>query len=88
MSDEVITLTVQYINGTIQCFEILSKTDKTEQANLATRIHKLVSADKIMLELRDELLVIPMTNVKNFSISPLPSKLPDGIIHNARLIEA
>ena len=87
MSEQIIRLTVQYINGTVQRFEILTKQDLAEQVNLASRIHKFVSAEQIMLELGDELLVIPMANVKNFSISPLPSKLPDGVIHNARLIE-
>lgn len=81
----MVQITVYYINGEIQQFQFESET--SDQSSLASRIQKMLNADKLMLELEDKLVIIPMQNVQRFEISPSPLKTPDTVIKGVRLLE-
>jgi hypothetical protein len=86
--DRIITLTINYTNGTQQQFEFVAPEVRVgEQANLGTRLHKLLTADPIIIEQADKLLVIPVHNIQSIEISPVPPKLPEGVIHPMREIK-
>ncbi|MEG3974046.1 hypothetical protein QT970_05415 [Microcoleus sp. herbarium8] len=86
--DRIITLTLNYTNGKQQEFEFISSAERVgEQANLGTRLHKFLTADPIIIELADKLVVIPIHNIESLEISPIPSKLPDGVFHSMREIK-
>jgi hypothetical protein len=86
--DRIITLTINYTNGKQQQFEFIPPEVRVgEQANLGTRLHKLLTADPIIIELADKLLVIPVHNIQSIEISPVPPKLPDGVIHPMREVK-
>ena len=80
--DRIITLTIHYTNGKQQHFEFIPQEISVgEQANLGTRLHKLLTADPIIIELADKLLVIPVHNIQSIEISSVPPKLSEGVIH-------
>jgi len=84
----IINLTIHYTNGKEQHFEFIPPEVRVgEQANLGTRLHKMLTADPIILELADKLLVIPVHNIQNIEISPIPPKLPEGVIHEMREVK-
>lgn len=87
-AERIINLTIHYTNGKQQHFEFISPEVRVgEQANLGTRLHKMLTSDPIILELADKLLVIPIHNIQSIEISPVPPKLPEGIIHEVREIK-
>lgn len=87
-AERIINLTIHYTNGKQQHFEFIPPEIRVgEQANLGTRLHKMLTSDPIILELADKLLVIPVHNIQSIEISPVPSKLPEGIIHEVREIK-
>jgi hypothetical protein len=45
-----------------------------------------LTADPIILELADKLVVIPVHNIQSIEISPIPTKLPEGVLHPMREI--
>lgn len=81
-----VILSIRYVNGDRQKFEFIRP--QAEQANLASRLHKFFGSDEIVLELEDRLLMIPVQNILSLEIYPKPSKLPDGAIKNARLLDS
>ncbi|UCB48194.1 MAG: hypothetical protein JSW56_13735 [Deltaproteobacteria bacterium] len=76
-------MVIRYINGNEQRFEF----ERQEEAlNIASQIKDLLSANQLMLELEDRLLVIPFQNVEYIEVAPSPEKLPSNAIRNVRLI--
>ena len=57
-----------------------------DPSTIATNIKNALEADKLMLEVGDHLMVIPMRNVKYFQISPPPPKLPNGVLKGAQIV--
>lgn len=87
MAEGMVSLTIRYINGSEQRFEINPEAGIADQATLGSRIHKVFSSDPMIIELSDMVLMIPLHSIQNIEISPAPRKLPEGAILNARQIQ-
>jgi len=86
--ERIINLIIHYTNGKQQHFQFSAPEGTLgEQATLGTRLHKMLTADPIILELADKLVVIPVHNIQSMEISPIPSKLPEGVLHPMREIK-
>jgi hypothetical protein len=72
-----------YMDGTEQQFEYVRP---EEVQSLSSRIQEALKLNQVLIEVDDRLLVIPMQNLKAIEISPVPQKLPNFVIRNARLI--
>ena len=76
-------MVIRYVNGNEQRFEF----ERQEEAlNIASQIKELLSANQLILELEDRVLVIPFQNVEYIEVAPSPEKLPSNAIRNVRLI--
>jgi hypothetical protein len=76
-------MVIRYVNGNEQRFEFERQEDAL---NIASRIKEVLSADQLMLELEDKILIIPFQNVEYIEVAPTPEKLPSNTIRNVRLI--
>jgi len=86
--ERIINLIIHYTNGKQQHFQFSAPEGTLgEQATLGTRLHKMLTADPIILELADKLVVIPVHNIQSMEISPIPTKLPEGVLHPMREIK-
>lgn len=74
-------LTVRYVNGKEEKFEF---TREEDALNIASRIKDALSANQIILELEDRVLIIPFQSIQSIEISPLPTKLPPNTLRNVR----
>ncbi|MEG4169844.1 MULTISPECIES: hypothetical protein [unclassified Microcoleus] len=84
----IINLTIHYTNGKQQHFQFSAPEGTVgEQATLGTRLHKMLTADPVILELADKLVVIPVHNIQSIEISPVPPKLPEGVLYPMREIK-
>jgi len=52
---------------------------------LAKRVQEALDADQLAIETGDQLLVIPMNNVKYFQMSPIPESLPETVIRGGAI---
>ena len=71
-------LTINFIDGSE-----MSLTFPKQGGNphlLAKRVQEALDADQLAIEAGDQLLVIPMNNVKYFQLSPIPEMLPETVI--------
>jgi hypothetical protein len=86
MSDAVKRiLTIRYVNGTEEKFEYAPHEENA--LNIASRIQDALSANQVLLELEDRVLIIPFQNILSMEVSPLPAKLPPNVLRNVRRIE-
>jgi hypothetical protein len=50
-----------------------------------TAVKRAIDADKLVLEVDGNLLVIPIKSVKYIQVSPAPAHLPAGVLRKARI---
>jgi len=56
-----------------------------DSSSLSSTIHKIFSEDVLALEVEGSLYAIPRSSIKYIRISPRPEKLPDTVLHHAKL---
>ena len=78
------TLTIHFVNGSEQEFEF---TRLEDSLSVAQRIQDALSANQLLLELEDRLLVVPFQNILTVEVSPPPPKVRGNVLRNVRLVE-
>ena len=81
---ETVTLIINFNDGTKISFYFPRVTKDT--TSIATKIDKFLDSPNIILELEQELIIIPTSNIKYIQITPKPLKSPSMAIPNASLI--
>ena len=78
-------LTVHFMDGTKLSvrYPRLTGMDRT---GIAAAVKRALDAEKVIVEVDGDLLIIPMKNVKYFHLTPAPDHIPQGVIRNGRLI--
>ncbi|MES9950669.1 MAG: hypothetical protein ABW118_17060 [Candidatus Thiodiazotropha sp.] len=76
-------LTVHYLDGSSETFTFPKQAK--DQYDQMSKLHDAMTTDRLVIEADSSLHVIPLNSVKRFEFSPLPDKLPDGIIRHASL---
>ena len=77
-------LTVHFIDGTRVSVRYPRLTG-IDSASIASAVKRALDADKIVIEVDGDLMVIPMKNVKYFHLTPAPEHVPQGVIRGGRL---
>jgi hypothetical protein len=80
------SMTVFFMDGTKVAFRY-PKQAGTDAATIAANVKRAIDADKLVLEVDNDLLVIPIRNIKYIQVSPAPAHLPAGVLRQARLID-
>jgi hypothetical protein len=81
---ETVTLTIHFNDGTKKTFSFPRVANDT--TSIATKIDKFLDSPNVILELDQELVIIPTSSIKYIQISPKPLKLPSTAIPNASII--
>ena len=81
---ETVTLIIHFNDGTKKTFSFPRLTEDT--TSIVTKIDKFLDSPNIILELEQELVIIPTSSIKYIQISPKPLKLPSMTIPNASII--
>jgi len=55
-------------------------------AIMASNIAKALEANRILAEVGDSLLLIPVCNVKYIQVTPSPQKLPLGVLQGVEIV--
>ena len=80
MPDKV-TLTINFNNGTSKKFSF-PRVD-VDPHMVGTKINQFLSANHVILELDDGVVIIPVSSIKYMEVSPKPLKMPGTFIPNA-----
>ncbi len=79
-----VSMTVFFIDGTKASFRYPRQSGDDASSVLAN-VKKAIDADKIVLEVDGNLLVVPMRNIKYIQVSPAPPHLPSGTFRDVRV---
>ena len=80
----LVSLTVLFLDGSKVTFRYPQQSG-TDAATILANVKKAIDADKLVLEADGDLLVIPFKSVKYIRVSPAPSRLPAGVLRDARM---
>jgi hypothetical protein len=80
-----VSMTVFFLDGTRASFDYPRQAGSDAATILAT-VKKAIDADKLVLEVDGDLIVIPTRSVKYIQVSPAPTHLPSGILRRATVI--
>ena len=80
-----VSMTVFFLDGTRASFDYPRQAGSDAAPILAT-VKKAIDADKLVLEVDGDLIVIPTRSVKYIQVSPAPTHLPSGILRRATVI--
>ena len=50
-------------------------------------VRRAIDAEKLVLEVDGDLLVIPVGNIEHIQVSPAPAHLPAGVFRHAKLAD-
>ncbi|MBX9913271.1 MAG: hypothetical protein K2Y25_05185 [Pseudomonadaceae bacterium] len=71
---------VRFINGTVRSFAFEPLTATLDPAVLLTHVNKALDSRRLVLQTKEQLLIIPFDNVESIEIAPAPNRsLPDAI---------
>ena len=76
-------MTIRYLNGRLQTFDF---EQQAEDHFLPLRIKEITAAGHLMIELEDQITLIPLSSVQNIELGPKPAELPPTAIRNAKLV--
>ena len=78
-----VTMTVFFLDGTKVAFEY-PRQSGSDQPAIVNTIRKAIEAERLVLEVDGDLLVIPIRSVKYVQVSPGPAYLPSSVLRHAR----
>ena len=79
-------MTVSFMDGTKAVFRY-PKQSGFDAATISANVKRAIEAEKLVLEVDNDLLVIPTRNVKYIQVSPAPAHLPAGVFRQAKLVD-
>ena len=79
-------LTVHYLDGTHETFSFPKQA--TDQFDMMSKLNAAMTADRFTIEADGRLHIIPLSSIRRLEFSPVPGKLPQGVIRGAALNEA
>jgi hypothetical protein len=80
----LVSLTVFFLDGTKATFRY-PRQSGADPATILSNVKRALEADRLLLEVDGDLLVIPLKSVKYVQVSPAPARLPSGVLRQAHL---
>jgi hypothetical protein len=81
---DVVKMTVFFTDGTKVSFRYPRQAG-TDAASVVANVKKAIEAEKLVLEVDGDLILVPLRNVKYVHVSPAPQHLPFGVLRGARV---
>jgi hypothetical protein len=78
-----VTLTVFFLDGTRVTYNYPRQAGN-DPATVAATVKRALEADRLLLEVEGDLILIPIRSVKYIEVSPAPEQLPAGVLRKAR----
>ena len=71
---------IRFNNGTERSFAFEPLTETVDPSNLLTFIHKALDSRRLVLQMEDEMIIIPFDNIQSIEVAPTMGKgMPEAI---------
>ena len=78
-----VTMTVHFLDGKHMSFDY-PRQSGADQAAIVSTVKKAIEAERLVIEVDGDLLVVPIRSVKYVRVSPAPPHLPSGVLRKAK----
>lgn len=75
-----VTIRVVMLDGSENSFLMKHTSQDSPHYSLGSKLQKLLNLSSLAFSVDDELLIIPMQQVKSIHVSPIQTKLPEGVV--------
>lgn len=73
-------LKIRYNNGSERSFAFEPLTEHVDPSVLLSYVHKALDARRLVLQTKEQLIIIPFDNVESIEVAPAPDKpMPDAL---------
>jgi hypothetical protein len=81
----IVTAMIYFMDGTKIALRY-PKQAGTDPATIMANVKKALEADKLVVEVDDSLVVVPIRNIKYIQLTPKPDALPAGVLRGAKIV--
>ena len=86
MSDEVcVDMTVKFVNGTEEHYTFPRQMTEEDAHLMVYKVHEALDAKHLIIDLGSKIQIMPMNNILQIEVSPVPVKPPKNTIRGASL---
>ena len=86
MSDDVsVNMTVKFVNGTEEHYTFPRQMTEEEAHLMVNKVQEALDAKHLIIDLGSKIQIMPMNNILQIEVSPVPAKLPSSCIQGASL---
>ena len=86
MSDDIsVEMKVKFVNGTEEHYTFPRQFNEEDARLMVNKIQEALDAKHLIVDLGSKIQIMPMNNILQIEVSPVPVKLPRNTIEGASL---
>ena len=87
MNDDVtVDMTVKFVNGTEEHYTFPRQMTEEDAHLMVNKVQEALDAKHLIIDLGSKIQIMPMNNILQIEVSPVPVKLPSSCIQGASLV--
>ena len=87
MSDDVsVNMTVKFVNGTEEHYTFPRHMTEEDAHLMVNKVQEALDAKHLIIDLGSKIQIMPMNNILQIEVSPVPVQLPKNCIQGASLV--
>ena len=86
-SDDVcVEMKVKFVNGTEEHYTFPRQMTEKDAHILVNKVQEALDAKNLIIDLGSKIQIMPMNNILQIEVTPVPVKLPENCIQGASLV--
>jgi hypothetical protein len=86
-SDDVcVEMTVKFVNGTEEHYTFPRQITEEDAHILVNKVQEALDAKNLIIDLGSKIQIMPMNNILQIEVTPVPVQLPENCIQGASLV--
>jgi hypothetical protein len=87
MNDDVnVDMTVKFVNGTEEHYTFSRQMTEEDAHIMVNKVQEALDAKHLIIELGSKIQIMPMNNLLQIEVNPVPVQLPENCIQGASLV--
>jgi hypothetical protein len=79
---------INFVDGKSLKFKFPAMRDDTDMVAMTQAVTEMMNTKNFILQLEDQLIIIPATSIRNIVVSPAPQTLPKTKVIKATLLDS
>ena len=87
MNDDVnVDMTVKFVNGTEEHYTFSRQMTEEDVHIMVNKVQEALDAKHLIIDLGSKIQIMPMNNILQIEVTPVPVQLPENCIQGASLV--